>query len=86
MIQSTTVPATEVRDSQAAERSGVKPSGGKVERTKLRSVSRFYKLAFLYCLSLPSCVAAAEESVALRGGSPEVSTRGDTTKQNEVTC
>lgn len=45
----------------------------------------FYELAFLYCLSLVSCVAAEEESVAFRGGSPEVSTRGDTTTQNEVT-
>lgn len=64
----------------------MRPSGATVERTKLRSVSRFYKLAFLYCLSLPSCVAVAEESVAFSGGSPEVSTRGDTTTtQNEVT-
>lgn len=50
-----------------------------------QSFVRFYELAFLYCLSLVSCVAAEEESVAFRGGSPEVSTRGDTTTQNEVT-
>lgn len=30
-------------------------------------------------------MAAAEESVAFSGGSPEVSTRGDTTTQNEAT-
>lgn len=61
-------------------------SGGKAERIKLRSVSRFYlKHTFLYCLSLPSCVAAVEESVAFSGGLPEVSTRGDTTTQNELT-
>lgn len=52
------------------------------EGTKLVSVSRFYKLAFLYCLS--SCVAAAEESVAFNGGLPEVSTRGEITTQNKV--
>lgn len=49
--------------------------------TEEESVSRFYKLAFLYCLS--SCVAAAEESVAFNGGLPEVSTKGDIT-QNKI--
>lgn len=75
--------AAEVKGGQAADRSRVRPSGGKAERIKLRSVSRFHKSTFLYCLSLPSCAAAAEESVAFNGGSPEVSTRGDTT-QDEV--
>lgn len=64
----------------------MKSSCGRVQRTKVRSVNRLCKLAFLYCLSLPSCVAAAEESVAFSGGSPEVSTSGDTTTQSEVTC
>lgn len=52
------------------------------ERGQIGSVSRFYKLAFLYCLS--SCVAAAEESVAFSEGSLEVSTRGQITTQNKV--
>lgn len=72
---------TKVKSIQIGDRSRVRPSYGENWRTQLVSVSWFYKLAFLYCLS--SCVAAAEESVAFKGGLPEVSTRGDIATQNK---
>lgn len=42
-----------------------------------------YNRTFLYCLSLPSCVAEREESVAFREDSPDVSTRGHKKTRHE---